>query len=235
LPLTLTDIAPGAHTVRIDAGDRHERIERTVDVKAGIVEELGVVRLKVLRGQLAIDIVTPGATVALFQTAPNGIETKLPVNDRSQQPVMVDVEGDGWTLVAKKTGYRTFTRAISFEDGIAEKAIKVDLSSSSEASAPPAPPAPAPPPAGGVAGSQSPEPKAPPSTPAPVGEGTLHINSIPISKVLLDGKPLGNTPKVSVTVPAGTHQVTFIHPEMGKKTITVIVKPGETKTAVVRF
>jgi serine/threonine protein kinase len=233
LPLTLTDLAPGAHIVRFDAGDRHERIERTVEVKPGVVEDLGAVRLAVLRGQLAIEIATPGATVALFQTAPNGVETKLPVRDRGKQQVMIDLEGEGWTLVAKKKGYQDFTRPISFEDGIAEKAIRVDLISLSEASAPPSAPPPVQPPAAGAAAPAG--PKEPPSAPAPVGEGTLHINSIPICKVLLDGKPLGSTPKVSVTVAAGAHQVTFIHPEMGKKTITVTLKPGETKTAIVKF
>ena len=67
------------------------------------------------------------------------------------------------------------------------------------------------------------------------GNGTLNINSIPVSKVILDGKPLGSTPKVGVSVSAGSHTVTFIHPEQGKKSVTVTVKPGETKTAAVKF
>ncbi|HSN99837.1 MAG TPA: PEGA domain-containing protein, partial [Candidatus Nanopelagicales bacterium] len=65
--------------------------------------------------------------------------------------------------------------------------------------------------------------------------GTLNINSIPVSKVVLDGRPLGSTPKVGVSVPAGSHTVTFIHPELGKKSVTVTVKAGETKTAAVKF
>nr|WP_275939316.1 protein kinase [Polyangium spumosum] len=67
------------------------------------------------------------------------------------------------------------------------------------------------------------------------GTGTLNINSIPVSKVVLDGRPLGNTPRVGVSVPAGTHSVTFVHPERGKQTVTVTVKAGETKTAAVKF
>jgi hypothetical protein len=56
-----------------------------------------------------------------------------------------------------------------------------------------------------------------------------------VSKVVLDGKPLGSTPKVGVSVPAGSHTVTFIHPDLGKKSVTVQVKAGETKTAAVKF
>ncbi|MDI1442503.1 serine/threonine-protein kinase [Polyangium sp. 6x1] len=67
------------------------------------------------------------------------------------------------------------------------------------------------------------------------GTGTLNINSIPVSKAVLDGRPLGSTPKVGLSVPAGTHTVTFIHPEKGKQTVTVTVKAGETKTAAVKF
>ncbi|MDI1476388.1 serine/threonine protein kinase [Polyangium sp. y55x31] len=67
------------------------------------------------------------------------------------------------------------------------------------------------------------------------GTGTLNINSIPVSKAVLDGRPLGSTPKVGLSVPAGTHTVTFIHPEKGKQTVSVTVKAGETKTAAVKF
>ncbi|MDC0740683.1 serine/threonine-protein kinase [Polyangium mundeleinium] len=67
------------------------------------------------------------------------------------------------------------------------------------------------------------------------GNGTLNINSIPVSKVVLDGRPLGNTPKVGLSVPAGTHTVTFVHSERGKQTVTVTVNAGETKTAAVKF
>jgi len=82
------------------------------------------------------------------------------------------------------------------------------------------------------------DPDAGPSTTAPwgkTGPGTLNINSIPPSRVVLDGKPLGHTPKVGVSVPAGAHTVMFVHPELGKKSVTVRVRPGEMKVAAVRF
>jgi serine/threonine-protein kinase len=78
----------------------------------------------------------------------------------------------------------------------------------------------------------------PTSTPASApaqGNGTLNINSIPVSKVILDGRPLGNTPRVGLSVPPGTHTVVFVHPEKGRQTVSISVKPGETKTAAVKF
>jgi serine/threonine-protein kinase len=74
---------------------------------------------------------------------------------------------------------------------------------------------------------------APQTTAAPAG--TLNIDSIPMSKVALDGKPLGSTPKASMSVPAGLHTVTFSHPDLGRRSITVEVKNGETKTVAVKL
>ncbi len=48
---------------------------------------------------------------------------------------------------------------------------------------------------------------------------------------LLDGTPMGETPKSRVQVKPGTHTVTFVNAELGKKSVSVKVGPGETKTA----
>lgn len=83
-----------------------------------------------------------------------------------------------------------------------------------------------------------PPPVPDPTSSAPAGKrglATLNINSIPVSNVVLDGRPLGTTPKVRLSLQAGSHTVLFVHPKKGKKTVTVILKPGETKTASVRF
>jgi serine/threonine-protein kinase len=72
--------------------------------------------------------------------------------------------------------------------------------------------------------------------PAAAGStGTLNMNSIPISKIILDGKPLGSTPKMGVSVSAGVHTVTFVMPDGQRKSMSVAMKGGETKTAVTRF
>lgn len=68
-----------------------------------------------------------------------------------------------------------------------------------------------------------------PPAPAPFAEdvGLLTINSIPPSTCFVDGKPLGATPKVRVTVLAGAHQVKFVGADPAKtKTVYVTVEPG---------
>ncbi|HZF52925.1 MAG TPA: protein kinase [Polyangiaceae bacterium] len=70
---------------------------------------------------------------------------------------------------------------------------------------------------------------------APEKPTRLSMNSIPATKVYLDGQYQGYTPKVNVLVAPGRHKVEFVHPSLGKKTLTVNVKPGETGTALTRF
>ena len=68
------------------------------------------------------------------------------------------------------------------------------------------------------------------------GDSFLNINSIPASSVVLDGKPIGNTPKVHVQVSPGAHTVLFVNAEQGlKKQISVSVGAGETKPAIAKL
>ena len=73
----------------------------------------------------------------------------------------------------------------------------------------------------------------PPVADAP-GTGTLNLNSIPISNVLIDGRPVGPTPR-QVPIAAGKHSVTFVHPTLGRRSITVNVAPGKTALAATKF
>lgn len=67
------------------------------------------------------------------------------------------------------------------------------------------------------------------------GSCTLNINSLPASSLMLDGKPIGNTPKAGVSASSGSHTVVFVHPEHGRKSQTVTCRTGETKTVIGRL
>jgi hypothetical protein len=69
----------------------------------------------------------------------------------------------------------------------------------------------------------------------PAAMGTLNINSIPVANVVLDGRPMGSTPLVGLSVAPGPHSVVFIHPEKGRKASGTTVKAGSTSTVAVRF
>ncbi len=71
--------------------------------------------------------------------------------------------------------------------------------------------------------------------PQPAAQATLNINSIPRSNVVLDGRPLGMTPQLGVSVSPGAHTVVFVHPELGRKVAGASVQAGATSTVAVRF
>ena len=74
-----------------------------------------------------------------------------------------------------------------------------------------------------------------PEKPVATGTGTLNINSIPMANVVVDGRPVGSTPVMGLSVSAGNHTIVFIHPEHGRKVVGAKVEAGKTATAAVRF
>ena len=99
-----------------------------------------------------------------------------------------------------------------------------------DASAPPAAPLPAP---DLASPAQAPPPKErPPRTrPRPRAFGVITINSMPWSRVRLDGRSLGNTPVVKLRVAAGRHRLELRSPD-GKvhKNLRITVTAGSRKT-----
>lgn len=256
LPQEVKDIAPGAHKVRLAGGDRYAPMEKTVTVTKDELLDLGPQTLKVVKGKITVNLGTPGAKVYLV----SGTDRReLPT-----LPISVDIDtSKSWSLEASKTGLPDYKQPVTFDDGQAEKTFTVTVEPKAaatpepkapepptaatpepKAATPPATPAPAhvshstPTPAPPAA----PKPATPAATPAPkppaaaAGEAFLNINSIPPSSVVLDGKPLGNTPKVKVPVSAGAHTVLFVNADEGlKKSVTVTVGAGETKAAIAKL
>jgi serine/threonine-protein kinase len=237
LPQEIKDLSPGNHTVKIDGGERYESMEKTVTVEADKPTTLEP-KLKVKKGLATIKAGAnaDGAKVLLV----SGNERR-PV---PQLPLRVDITSDKpYSIVATKKGFSDYKQDIVFEDGQAERTFVVELGSSSaddeekasdaKPGRPPAGPAPGP-----RAPAPAPAPKEPvaDAKPAPAsGKGTLNINSIPASNVILDGKPLGQTPKVGVSVTPGPHTVIFVHSEHGRKAKSVNIEAGKTAAAIVRF
>lgn len=123
---------------------------------------------------------------------------------------------------ATKTSARTHRPGVPAEPPVGEKL----------------PPGEKPPPGEKTAGGATPpnplEP-APSSPTARAACGLLSLNSIPYSRVVVDGRPLGDTPRVGVPVSPGLHSIVFIHPEHGRKIKHVEVAAGATALVVVTF
>lgn len=248
LPTSFDDLPPGTHALRFDGGERFSSLERTVDIVSGKILDLDDLRLSVRKGRATITLATKGADVRLVR-APDSKRDKSVRKLDGPWPMTIDVEvSDGLRLVASKKGLDSFSRDLDFSDGNPEASIRIELEkpgaepppepivAEPKTVEPPEPKTPAPPPA-----IPPPEPKTaapPPKKPevaAVGGSGTLNVNSLPLSSVLIDGRPYGSTPKTDISLPAGSHTVTFVHPELGRKSVTVNVEAGKSATAVVRF
>jgi hypothetical protein len=224
LPQEVRDLTPGDHVLRIAGSERYQPLEKHITVEPDSLQDLGTVTLKVLKGKATIALATPGARVFLTSGSDR---RELPM-----LPISVDIDTTkAWALQATKLGYADYNQPITFDDGQAEKSFTVILNpkGAALASAPlysqPAS-APSPPRAAASPGTTSGE----------GSEGFLNINSIPPSTCFLDGRSLGSTPKVHVSVKPGSHTVKFVNADEGlSRTISVNVGAGETKPAVAKL
>jgi hypothetical protein len=58
-------------------------------------------------------------------------------------------------------------------------------------------------------------------------ETVIDVLAAKPTEILLDGKPIGTTPISGYKVTPGTHEVTFIDPARGNRTMIVSLEPGE--------
>jgi hypothetical protein len=237
LPQERGDLSPGEHKIRIE-GERYETFEQTVVVEADKFQTIEPT-LKVKKGLVTIKLGenAEGADVTLV----SGDERRpIPPDRFKDKALAVDLEASkAYSILAEKKGFARYEKKIDFADGQAEKTFIVNLMlpSAERERERDATPSPTPRPHAGVV---SPRPSPAPSpapAPAPGGGGghaTLNFVSDPPANVVLDGRPLGKTPK-SASVPAGNHTVLFIHPEFGRKAKSIPVAAGKNATVKVKF
>jgi len=210
-PVTLAELTPGEHTIRIE-GERFEPLDETVVLHAGESRKIGPLRPKVRLGSLTVE---PG-------TDSDGANVRLDGRTLRNLPVTVDLDASKThELTATKEGFDRFEHVVTFPDGKAETTAYVALveayaeSEKDDAE---------------DEHTQSAKRRTSGSTMA-----TLSMNSIPPAKILLDGKPIGQTPRIGLSTKPGVHSVTFVHPERGRKTVRVTLAPGQKRTISVRF
>lgn len=223
-PLTLSDLKPGSHQVKFDGGPDYESVTKPVDVKQDTLTDLGEIKLKVLIGHLKLDLKTAGAKVVLKSKG----KPDKPLTDeilKSDLAINIDTK-QTWTIVATKANFDDFTQEITFDDGAAEKTLAIELN---EKGKPPVVPNPL----GSSTTSTPPVMTSTSPTNPPDAMGTIAIGSIPPANALVDGAPAGKTP-TSKKVAPGSHTVVFVFPSGSRKSVTVTVKAGETKSASAR-
>jgi serine/threonine-protein kinase len=221
LPQKIGTLSPGEHTLRFVGSDRYEAVTRTVTVIPNKLEDLGAIALPVAKAKATFD----AAADVRVRLVP---ATGDPIAIESGQASMDLDPSKQWKLQACKPGQDLFETAVVFEAGKPEKTFRVELSGDGKdlpdwcLSKDRGRGAPTTPAAG--------------SAPRADGPGKVSFNSIPAgAAVLVGGRPVGRTPVSGVSVPPGSHNVVFIHPEKGRKTAGVTVKAGQSTGVGVRF
>jgi len=226
LPAELTTVEPGEHLVQIRGADNEQRFEQRVTLEAG----------KSVTLEPKLDAPAKRAKIALgtdAQGADVSIECAGSAPKRITAPTTVTLEpGKTCQLVASKSGYEKFSQPLKIDEGVAEETFTVALVKSDDADEPA--PASEPAPVARPASAAVSRPVARSTKSEASGSGTVNINSIPRSRIIFDGRPSGFTP-ARITTKPGRHTVMFIHPQQGRKTVSVRVKSGGSATATVRF
>lgn len=252
-PLELNGLTPGPHAIRVE-GPGFEAVEHSVTLtEGGAPVSVGPLSPKLLKGSLRLELGT------------NAEGAQVLVNGKSIRSLPATLELDAaesHDVLVRKIGYSDFEKKVSFSAAEPKIDLTIELTEGSNdvgggrhvargPSDTPETPAAAPAEAAeekkpdflsAIKGDKAEENKGggkaeakPNDKPQAGGKGTLNINSVPPTTVLLDGRPLGKTPKVGVSVPAGSHSITFVHPEKGRKSVKVDVPGGGSKNVTIRL
>src|SRR5262249_15063165 len=131
LPQEVKGLAPGEHAVVFEGGDRYAAQKSMITLSANETKDLELVSLKVVKGAATFDVKTPGTTLTLVSA-----DERRALTDYSH-PIDID-SSKTWTLEASKSGLRTLTMPINFDD-VAEKTFVVALTEPAKGEAPAAP------------------------------------------------------------------------------------------------
>jgi serine/threonine-protein kinase len=233
LPQRLDDLTPGKHTLRATGGDRFEDWEQTIELERGQIKALEPIKLAVRKG---IARISAGDNAADADVMLDGKPIKLPFNSEldGKKPHM---------LTASADGFKPFEKEFSFEPGESSLSLEINLVvdeaaelSEEQDDEPDTTSTRTPTTRSGSAGLKSSSKRSSNTNKSSAsGSGKLTLLSVPPVVVILDGRPIGKTPKRALSVSAGTHTAVFVHPTKGRKRQVANVAAGASKTLAVRF
>jgi hypothetical protein len=222
LPQEVSGLSNGKHWIKLDPEDGSPTIEKSVAVVAGQTVD---VEPKAAKRDKAL------VTIRLSR----GSEGALVTFDEAYLldfPAELELEPDTLhSLSATKPGFEDLSLEVKLGANETERLIELSLT-----------------PAEGSAAARKARAKAarkplvakataPASTAlADSTQGLLNISSVPPSQIILNGRPLGTTPKTGITVPGDSLQtIVFVHPKMGRRRAQKFVPAGKERTVSIRF
>jgi hypothetical protein len=216
LPLTMKELTPGQHFLRLHGNAQQQPIERTLMIEAGRTLHLSDVRLTTIQsdGDEDAEAAIAKRKAALLQAATDAANRRDAVRREAHRRAVERIE-------ARKSAAKAKTKAKAKKAKLAakkkvralarKKARDAKRAEAKEAK---------------LAAAKSQDVSA---------TGTLNINSLPQSRAFVDGRSIGNTPIMGMKVAVGAHTITFVHPKHGRKSVSVRVSEEKAAVAVHRF
>src|SRR5262249_25532466 len=68
-----------------------------------------------------------------------------------------------------------------------------------------------------------------------VPSGSLSVNALPWADVEIDGRQVGTTPLANISVPIGSHEIVWKHPQRGERRRTIAVTAGSPARVGIDF
>jgi serine/threonine protein kinase len=261
-PVRVTDLAPGTYQIRVEHGESYAPWVTQITVAAGQVLQLENARLSLRNVAVEFSSTPDGAEVVLSRGSERRTVGRTPVSasvELTGGPWTVAMSRSGYRdyeaqLVLPEGQART-THVAALEEsrgggrpsgggggggsarpaggggtggggggGTIAMAIPRPTGGGGGGSPPVATPASG---GGGGGGGSS------ASAGGGGGNGTLMINTRPWSQVIVDGRVIGNTPQMSISLSPGAHRVELVNPQFNiRETLTVQIRSGETERRV---
>jgi serine/threonine-protein kinase len=251
-PCRISGLAAGSHQLRASAPGLTSGLEQAVEISSG--EESAVnIELSAMETAAPSEAVSDAPQPARrekvmvkIRLSPDSEGASVNFDDAFLLDFPAELELDQHTthtLSASKAGYEDLALHLDLGDE-KEKQIEVALTPLEGAHRPRPRPAAsaAAAPSSSAALANPRKPAAAASHPAASApaldptQGLLNISSVPPSQIILNGRPLGSTPKTAVVVPGDSLQtIVFVHPKMGRRRAQKFVPAGKERTVSIRF
>jgi hypothetical protein len=227
LPQEVSGLSSGKHWIKLDPEDESPPIEKSVNVLAG--EMVDVEPRAAKRDKALVTIRLSRGSEGALVTFDDAFLLDFPA-ELELEPNTVH------SLTATKPGYEDLSMEVKLDANETEKLIELSLSpaegTAAEGNAPARKARSKP-----ARKTATKAATAPASTAlADMTQGLLNISSVPPSQIILNGRPLGSTPKTGITVPGDSLQtIVFVHPKMGRRRAQKFVPAGKERTVSIRF
>jgi hypothetical protein len=231
-PMTVTDLSEGTHRVRVEL-EGQGPWEDEVAVAAGQTATMPDVSLSPIDVRVRFASTPPGARVILVGTRDERVVGSTPTQ------AVVHMPDGPYTVRMMLAGHAEWSEPLEVNGADDELEVAATLQPADRPN--PNPPAVIANPTTRMVADRNPR-VAPvgtmvPTTVTPMtagsGPGTLRVNTRPWSQVYVDGRLIGNTPQMNISLPAGTHRVTLVNPDFNiRQSVSVTIESGQVTTRV---